>query len=238
MLGDFNQICDTELDSLSASPKTHKIPLEALNEMLAKFELFDIFRTLHPDEKAFTYSRRGVLNKNGVRAPPIMNRLDYAFTLAEALERVRCVEHRSAAMTDHKMVVVDCSDAAPKSRRLLGLWKHNDLLNKNPEFIQHLREKLGNIIPASKLECSSARGAWEAIKGQIREISRKFSIELMKRERMDKERLEATLATLPREGGRSGEPLAPRGHTTAVKQSAYLCIEVLWALLSFCASDT
>ena len=43
LMGDFNLIMDKELDSLSASPKTYKIPLEALVEVLTKYELFDAF---------------------------------------------------------------------------------------------------------------------------------------------------------------------------------------------------
>ena len=40
MMGDFNIICDPELDSFSASPKVYKIPLEALQEVLRKFDLY------------------------------------------------------------------------------------------------------------------------------------------------------------------------------------------------------
>ena len=50
MMGDFNMICDTDLDSFSASPKVYAIPLQALQEMLRKFELLDAFRSLHPNK--------------------------------------------------------------------------------------------------------------------------------------------------------------------------------------------
>ena len=169
LMGDFNLICDSELDSLSASPTLYKVTEEALTEVLRKFDLFDVFRSLFPEETAFTYSRRGIMDRHGVRGPPVMNRLDYAFTRAETLEKVKKFEHRPTAMTDHKMVVVDCSAAAPEERRRLGLWKHNDRLNHNTEFVKDLSSKLEDFIPKAQQECSNARGAWEAIKGKIRE---------------------------------------------------------------------
>ena len=93
MLGDFNIICDPEVDSLSVSPKLYKVPVEALTELLRKFELIDVFRTLNPDEQCFTFSRRGLLLRNGDRAPPVMNRLDYAFIRHDELPTLKSCQH-------------------------------------------------------------------------------------------------------------------------------------------------
>ena len=189
LMGDFNLIIDPTLDSQSASPKLYKVPLEALQEVLRKYELYDAFRSLHPTEIAFTFSRRGALQKDGSRLPPIMNRLDYAFVKEFTLERIRNCEHKEMALTDHKMVWLDSSVEPPKNRKLLGLWKHNDLLNRDTSFVKMMSEKLGNFIPIAQAECSNYRGAWEAIKGKAREWSRAFSIEKMRKEREEKKTL-------------------------------------------------
>ena len=49
MLGDFNIICDAELDSRSAEPKIYPVPLEGLQEILDNYKLFDGFRTMFPE---------------------------------------------------------------------------------------------------------------------------------------------------------------------------------------------
>ena len=180
LMGDFNLIWDPEVDSLSASPKTYNIPLDALQEVLRKFELIDAFRALHPVEKAFTFSRRGHLLKGGDRAPPIMNRLDYAFVKADTVEKVKLCEHRDMALTDHKMVLLDSSPEVPGRKKLLGLWKHNDQLNRDTLFVQMMSKNLKEFVPKAQEECQTERGAWEAIKGKIREWSRRYSIDKMK----------------------------------------------------------
>ena len=187
MMGDFNLICDPEVDSLSAKPKLYKIPVEALTEVLRKLDLIDVFRTLYPDEQAFTFSRRGLLLRNGERAPPIMNRLDYAFVKSSSLPIIKSCENRDVAMTDHKMVVLEFLSETKK--KLLGLWKHNDLLNRDTQFVKTMKEKLEKFIPEARNECTSCRGAWEAIKGKAREWSRAYSIEKMRKERAEKKEL-------------------------------------------------
>ena len=53
MMGDFNLLCDPELDSFSVAPKLYKVPVEALTEVLRKFELFDAFRSMYPEEGCY-----------------------------------------------------------------------------------------------------------------------------------------------------------------------------------------
>ena len=188
MLGDFNIICNPELDSMSVAPKLYKVPVEALTELLNKFELIDVFRILNPDEKCFTFSRKGLLLRNGDRAPPVMNRLDYAFVKQTSLVLIQNCDHRDVALTDHKMVVLDMLEGNV-NKKILGLWKHNDLLNKDTQFVKMLKEKLEIYVPKAQEECTSNRGAWEAIKGKIREWSRAYSIDKMKKERAEKKAL-------------------------------------------------
>ena len=188
MLGDFNILCDPELDSLSVAPKLYKVPVEALTELLAKFELVDAFRMLHPDEKTFTFSRRGLLLRNRERAPPIMNRLDYAFVKQKTFSLVGNCDHKDVALTDHRLVSLEMLESNAK-KKILGLWKHNDLLNRDIQFVKLLKEKLEDFIPKAQEECSSHRGEWEAIKGKIREWSRAYSIDKMKQERAEKKAL-------------------------------------------------
>ena len=195
ILGDFNVICDAEVDSRSVAPKVYPIPLEALREVLGKYELFDAYRSLYPDITAFTFSRQGLLNRDGSRAPPIMNRLDYAFLDATTLSEVKECEHIVAGMTDHKLVKLQIGPE--KRKKLLGLWKHNDTLNKDQNFVKLMKENLIAFIPEAEKDCKSARGAWEAIKGKVREWSRKYSIAKMKEERLEKRRLVERLEINP-----------------------------------------
>ena len=115
-----------------------------------------------------------------------MNRLDYAFTDEHTLEYTTSITHEEVGLTDHKMVNIFIGEEK-KPKQLLGLWKHNDKLNKETEFVSYMKDELLKYIPLAEKDCETARGAWEAIKGKIRELSRKYSIAKMKQERKEKE---------------------------------------------------
>ena len=49
-----------------------------------------------------------------------------------------------------------------------------------------MKKNITEFVPLAEEECSSARGAWEAIKGKVRGWSREFSIAKMREERQEK----------------------------------------------------
>ena len=193
MLGDFNVICNAELDSKSANPTTFPVVLEALFEVVQKFDTYDAYRSLFPTKVAFTFSRQGMLAPNGSRSPPVMNRLDYAFLDSTTLQEVNICEHLDPGLTDHRLIKLGLG--GEKKKKLLGLWKHNDTLNRDSNFVALMKENLIGYIPQASVECRNRRGAWEAIKGKAREWSRKYSIEKMRKEREEKKLLEEKIAS-------------------------------------------
>jgi len=185
--GDFNQILDKELDSLSEKPTIYPIPRDALLEFLFRAGLSDTFRLFNPTERAFTYERTTGRNDKG-ELKKALNRLDYVFVSDNVLEEsVHCV-HRLLGRTDHK--AVELTLVVPElAKEWRGLWRHNDLLNNDPEFVNNMQEKIKEAHTTAIQDGLTHNGVWEYIKAKSREFSRTVSIARMKGERKEKQEL-------------------------------------------------
>jgi len=185
--GDFNQILDKELDSLSETPKTYAAPRDRLLEFLFREGLSDTFRLFNPTEKSYTYERTTGRYSNG-KPKKAMNRLDYIFVTDNVLEEVVQCKHRHLGMTDHRAVEASMV-VSELSKEWKGLWRHNDLLNSDPEFVEGMQIQIREACGIASRDGLTPHGCWEYVKGKAREYSRKVSIARMKGERKEKQDL-------------------------------------------------
>jgi len=189
--GDFNQILDKHLDSLSETPKIYEAPRERLLEFLFREGLSDTFRLFNPTMQAYTYERTTGRKSTG-EPKKALNRLDYIFASDSVIEETVQCTHRHLGMTDHRAVEATMV-ISELSKEWKGLWRHNDLLNSDPEFVEGMQAQIREACGIASRDGLTSHGCWEYVKGKAREYSRKVSIARMKGERKEKQELLASI---------------------------------------------
>ena len=176
--GDFNQILDRTLDSWSKSPTVHVVPAGELQDLVWDWEAEDAFRFYQGDKKDYTFKPGGANVRN------IFNRIDFIFVSRDLLEMFKDCVHVTVGMTDHRAVVM--SPRESQVRKCKGLWRHNDLISSDPEFLAAVRKEVAEVHTHG---LTSARSRWEFLKYKIREASRKVSMAQAKEKHARKKEL-------------------------------------------------
>ena len=157
LLGDFNQIMNPDLDSFSAKPTVHEIPKEELIQTTTSLDTVDAFRWFNPLQKDYTFKPGG----RNVRR--IFNRIDYIFASPRILRGATACEHAATGMTDHRIVRLT---KGVEEKRPKGLWRHNDSLSYDTEFLTRVKEAMEET--SDELD---PQARWELSKFRIRSIS-------------------------------------------------------------------
>ena len=136
LAGDLNITLNPHLDSYNYRQLNNP---GARNEMLSiinKYNLHDMFRLNHQDEKRYTWRRKNPLKQA---------RLDY-FVLSRPLsDLVSNCSVRPSYRSDHS--ILELSIAVCKFRQSKGVWKFKNSLLKDKEYLI----KINNIIDEGKL---------------------------------------------------------------------------------------
>ena len=111
--GDFNTTMDNSLDNIAGLPHADKEML-SFRETVASLDLHDIWRTHHPLEKQYTWSRPN---------PFTARRLDYIFCDTYTLSKLSTSTIETFAHSDHKMVKITIK--SNDFKRGPGYWKFN-----------------------------------------------------------------------------------------------------------------
>lgn len=161
--GDFNAVMDNDLDIISG--EKHSKPLvELFNNFVNECELTDVWRSLNPLRREFTWSK---ISQNKLLA----RRLDYVFLNDAACNIVTNSDIHSVPTSDHRgiLVALKCENV----RRGPGYWKFNNNLLKEKAFV----EKINKIIDSTTLEASeeSAETRWEFLKLKIKNEAIQYS---------------------------------------------------------------
>jgi exonuclease III len=178
--GDLNFIRDKVLDARGGNPVEHKPAIGALEKLEHDFCLTDMQRFLHEDQSLFTWTARGKFR-----------RLDYfliSTALATGVTECRTVP---TIYSDHK--ILKCNLDIEGTEELgRGLWKHNNLLLKEDDYI----EGMTTTIKEAMQHEGDARQVWEWIKFQAKKKARAFSSHKAGRERRRREDVEGRLDAL------------------------------------------
>ena len=183
--GDFNIIKDRQYDAFGGSPTLYPKSIAQLNKIADEFALTDIFRELNPTDRLFTFSPGGLNVRN------LFRRLDYIFIPETWTQDVMTTDTIPASHSDHKILHLTMRKG--KNAKGSGIWRHNDLLNSNDEYLGEFKSLFPDWSKQANT-LSDPRSRWDFIKWKMKTHSRDFSIRLKKKRTSFKDSVEKRLA--------------------------------------------
>ena len=131
--GDFNLVLDPVKDCKNYTrinnPNSRKRVIEMMNEV----NLVDIYRYLHPDTVRFSWRRRN---------PQKQARLDYFLVTSSMVDIIEKCDIKCSYRSDHSIVQMDISLSDFKIGK--GIWKMNNSLLKNKDYLHLINEVIQN----------------------------------------------------------------------------------------------
>ena len=186
LAGDFNFFFDTSLESYGGKPTLKKKSIAKFIELKEKFDLCDIWRIRKPKTKRFTFHQKHVSSL-------IQRRLDYIYISNSMEFSVKNTDVLAPLLTDHSPIKFSCFKNE-ESNRGRGLWKFNNSLIENEEYVLQMKkfilDTLNELFTENILD---DQVKWEYLKYNIRKYTIKFSKELAKNTNKTIDELEAKL---------------------------------------------
>ncbi len=175
--GDFNLV-QSKWDISGGEGKLHTDCIEVLQECMGKNKLIDIYREDNFKKILTTYTQFGKSKEEKRR------RLDYIYVSENIKNASKVILNTTITNTDHNLLMIELNynDYRKPNK---GLWRHNNLLNTNKNFIEELKVMIKNI---NYEDLKNQQARWEFMKYKIGQFSRNFSKKLAKERREGKER--------------------------------------------------
>ena len=142
-------------------------------ELKEKLDLCDNWRIRNPKTKIYTFRQKHV---SGL----IQRRLDYFYISNSMQVSVKNTDVLASLLTDHSPITFSCFKNE-ESKRGRGLWKFNNSLIENAEYVLQMKkfilDTLNELFNENILD---DQVIWEYLKYNIRKYTIKFSKELAK----------------------------------------------------------
>ena len=186
VLGDFN-IAISPLDVISGMP--HNINIcNQFNIFIQSLSLKDTWRSLHPNEKCYTWLQP-------THNLPAARRLDYILAGEGIGAMLKCSEVKSIGISDHRLVTstFNCSTF----KRGKGLYKLNTSLLEDDTYVSLIIHEIQRTLN-EYVNCNP-HVVWEMIKVNIREFSQLYSKAKAKEKREKLQDLQRQLQHLENE---------------------------------------
>ena len=133
--GYFNFVISKDVDSFNYAREYNVNAKQMFINFINDYALIDTWRTLHPNELEYTWSRNNPLK---------CGRLDMIFVNAELISSVRDVIIKPGYRTDHCVVVMHMQlteiDKGP------GIWKFNESILQDTEYVSIVKSTINNTI--------------------------------------------------------------------------------------------
>ena len=163
MVGDWNTTL-SHLDKSGGLPWKETIYRNGLVSLMAELNLVDVYRTLHPNTKTYTYE---------TKSQKLKSRIDYFIIAKQLINKVKKTETRSSIAPDHKAVFLSL-EIDQTFKRGPGTWKFNNTLLKDDEYINLIKNNYSSLQEKYK-EIESRQLYWELVKMEIRSMTIVFS---------------------------------------------------------------
>ena len=131
--------------------------------MMHNLDLIDIFRKLKPNTKSYSYESKFF---------KVKSRIDYFLIANNLTNLVQNVGTKTAITPDHKAIKLCLKPF--KSTRGPGLWKFNNSLLKDAEYVNLISDKYP-IIREKYADIADKRLKWEMIKMELRGVTISFA---------------------------------------------------------------
>ena len=157
--GDFNTCMNPFYDKSGGTNDNISNYSECLIEFMTEYNLMDIWRSLNPESRQFTW--RGM-----TRAGLVQSRLDLFLTSAHMIYDVDFAEIRPGIRSDHNIINVKFLINEVQQRGP-GFWKFNVSLLKDAQYV----DKIKNLIAECKIKYANFENKpllWDIIKCEIR----------------------------------------------------------------------
>ena len=135
--GDLNLVLNPEIDSFNYKHINNPRARQSVLSMISGHDLCDLYREFHPEKKRFTWRRRHPLKQA---------RLDYFLASTNILDLIKNCEISISYRSDHSILKLEIM--LNKFERGKGIWKFNNSLLENPEYLQ----LINNIIEDQKMQ--------------------------------------------------------------------------------------
>ena len=133
--GYFNLVLDPTKDTYNYKHINNpKARLSVLN-LMKDLNLVDVYRCIHPDKNNFTWRKRNPLKQA---------RLDYFLTSNSLLDLITDCQIRPGYRSDHSMIELNIQ--LNKFTLGKGVWKFNNSLLKNPDFLELINKAISDEI--------------------------------------------------------------------------------------------
>ena len=179
--GDFNCTFNQYLDKLGGDGQAGSTALEALTDLLKSFNLTDVFRSMHPSARQFTWTNSKV-----------SSRLDKFYVSSGISANTKHCGITVFPFSDHDSPFLSFTlpNASPRGR---GTWKFNTSLLENEEFTCNMNHFLKFWVSRKKDFAGKLHIWWDIGKKKIRNRCQKFSKRLAKEKREKRIVLEGNL---------------------------------------------
>ena len=166
---DFNVFFDASLDAKGGTPTLKSRSINELIELSETFDLRDIWRIRNPKKRKHSFRQKHL---SGI----IQRRLDYIFISQNLQEYVKKSDVLSTLSTDHSPVFCSISKQNEFSKaKGRGLWKFNNSLISNKDFVKQMKQLIGNIKQQLSESEQTDQIKWELLKYEICKFATTFS---------------------------------------------------------------
>ena len=166
--GYFSIDFDSFLEAQRGKPILKKHTLAKTIQIKEKLNLVDIWRIRNPKTKRFTFRQH---HTTGF----IQRRLDYFFISNQLQDTVKKTDIVAAFTSDHSPLIFTLSMNQDEGRGK-GLWKFNNSLALNSDFVDKMKAHIANTQKSlDKENIRDDQARWEYLKYEIRKFSIKFS---------------------------------------------------------------
>ena len=156
MGGDFNLIMNQKIDTESRIKHKSEITAKLLREAKLELGLLDVWQSLHPKDKAFTFYSG---------AHKVSSRLDYFFMFKDDLSKVNSCEIVPFPLSDHSSVVIELN---LHRERKETLWRFNNSLLMEEMFNEKIIAEFKIFLNINDNSNISPILLWETAKATLR----------------------------------------------------------------------
>ena len=129
MGGDWNVVLNHQLDTRSYSAPGRPKARRAILDLMEKYDLIDVFRTLYPTQRKYTWRKFNSIKQG---------RLDYFLISDQLLSEISGTSIGESYRSDHSVIDLTLKKQANKRDR--QFWKFNNSLLKDKHYIEKIKD--------------------------------------------------------------------------------------------------